>query len=193
MRVKQQPKFLIISFFLIGMYLCIIGTFSIKVEIIPTGTEIQAQIHKKSNIPPFKNIDIIIPNLKQALVTTTKDSKGRTEYRTELEDYQGHRYPVTSYYGSAYYANATLQKQINSSIKNKITFTNSISQKKFMGMGTILLFVSLVWSMANKKATNTTQQQSRPHPYQVPEKMPEEFQTESEEEKYKNINDSIIK
>ena len=167
MKLERQSKTFIVITFLLGLYFCFIGSFPIEIKIFPIGKEMQAQIHKKSKIPPFKDIDITVYNLNQAIVTTSKDYKGHTLYRTELEDYRGYRFPVTSYYDGLYrYNNKKLQKQINASIKNKTEFTNSISQNFFIMLGVAFIFISLMSVIINKKIKNDTKQQSQSSPSQ---------------------------
>ena len=57
---KQPPKLFLLSFFMIGFYFFIVGFLPISVEINPVETQVQGQIHRKSMIPPFKNIVIIL-------------------------------------------------------------------------------------------------------------------------------------
>ena len=189
---KQNPKPFLFLFFIIGLYAFLIGVFPISVEINSTSSGSQAQIHRKSMIPPFKDINIMIPNLKQAVITTSRSSKGGTTYRVELEDFKGYRYPITSYYSSGYRSKARLQDTINNSIRNRAEYKNTFRQPFFMFFGLFFIFVSLLVLKAKNKINKTTQQKT-PVRVQTPYKTHIPQQTESEEEKYKNINDSIIR
>ena len=206
MQKKQPPKLFLLIFILIGLYFFLVGFFPVKIEINPTSAGTQAQIHRKSMIPPFKTIDIFIPNVKQAVITTSRTSKGGTTYRVELEDFKGYRFPITTYFSSGYNSKANLQDRINVSISNRTDFRHTFTQPFFTLFGSIFIIIPLIMLIAVKKTQNNTYQQSRPRQYQVPKETPEEFKrpqgfpipqqpqhTESEEEKYKNINDSIIK
>ena len=212
MKLERQSKTFIVITFLLGLYFCFIGSFPIEIKIFPMGKEMQAQIHKKSKVPPFKDIDITVYNLNQAILTSIRGYiRGDIpEYRTELEDSRGYRFSITSYYdGFTKYENKKLQKQINASIKNKTEFTKSIRQVFYMEFGIVCILLSLMFVIINKKIKNDTKQQSQSSPsqYRRPKETREEFKSpkafpktyqqtqhpESEEEKYKNINDSIIK
>ena len=203
---KQPPKLFLLSFFMIGFYFFIVGFLPISVEINPVETQVQGQIHRKSMIPPFKNIDISIPNLKQAVITTSRSSKGGTTYRVELEDFKGYRYPVTSYYSSGYGSKVRLQDAINTSIRNRYQYKYRTQQNLFILFGFIFMFVPLLALITSKKTNTNSYQKSRPNQDGRPIDGPRQFQRpqdfsiphqtqypESEEEKYKNINDSIIK
>lgn len=189
---KQNPKPFLFLFFIIGLYAFLIGVFPISVEINSTSSGSQAQIHRKSMIPPFKDINIMIPNLKQAVITTSRTSKGGTTYRVELEDFKGYRYPITSYYSSGYRSKARLQDTINNSIRNRAEYKNTFRQPFFMLFGLFFIFVSLLVLKAKNKINKTTQQKT-PVRVQTPYKTHIPQQPESEEEKYNKINNSIIK
>ncbi|MBR3627874.1 MAG: hypothetical protein IKN42_03385 [Elusimicrobia bacterium] len=189
---RKTPIPVLFLFFIIGLYAFLIGVFPISVEINSTSSGSQAQIHRKSMIPPFKDINIMIPNLKQAVITTSRSSKGGTTYRVELEDFKGYRYPITSYYSSGYRSKARLQDTINNSIRNRAEYKNTFRQPFFMFFGLFFIFVSLLVLKAKNKINKTTQQKT-PVRVQTPYKTHIPQQPESEEEKYNEINNSIIK
>lgn len=194
MQKKQPPKIIILIFILIGLYFFLVGIFPIQVEISPAETGMKAQIHRKSMIPPFKNIDIIIPNVKQASVNVSRSSNGQITYRVELEDFQGYRFPLSSYFSSGYHSKVILQDKINASIRNRIEFKDTIYQLFFVFFGLIFIIIPLLILIAVSKTSNNKIQQSQPHvkPQGVP--IPQQTkQPESEQEKYKDINDSIIR
>ena len=203
---KQSPKLFLLLFFIIGFYFFIVGFLPISVEINPTGTQVQGKIHRKSMIPPFKNIDISIPTLKQAVITTSRSSKGGTTYRVELEDFEGYLYPITAYYSSSYKSKIRLQDAINTSIRNRYQYKYKTQQNFFIIFGFVFIFGPLISFILSKKTNTNPYKQSRPNQYRRPIETPRQFQRtqdlsmphqtqypESEEEKYKNINDSIIK
>jgi len=187
---KQTPKPVLFLFLLIGLYAFFIGAIPVKVEISPASMGSQAQIHRISAIPPFKTIDIMIPYVKQAIITSSRTSKGGTTYRVELEDFKGYRYPVTLFYSSGYGHKARLQDTINNSIRNRTEYKNTFRQPFFMLFGLFFILVSLVTLNTTQKTNKTTQQKT---PVRIPSQPRIPQQTESEEEKYNKINNSIIK
>ena len=203
---KQPPKFFLLLFFMIGFYFFTVGFLPITVEIIPAGTQVQGQLHRKSMLPPFKNIDISIPTLKQAVINTSRSSKGGTTYRVELEDFKGNRFPVTSVFSSGYRDKQELQNNINDAIKNRYQYKYKTQQTFFIIFGFIFMFGPLLSLILSKKTNTNPYQQSRPNQYRRPIDRQRQFQRpqdfsiphqtqypESEQEKYSNINDSIIK
>ena len=190
MQKRQTPKPVLFLFLLIGLYAFFIGVSPVKVEINSTSAGSQAQIHRKSMIPPFKDINIMIPSLKQAIITSSRTSKGGTTYRVELEDFKGYRYPVTAFYSSGYNSKAILQDRINDSIRNRSEYKNTFRQPFFIFFGLVFMFVSVIILKVANKTNKNTQQKT---PVRTPYKTHIPQQPESEEEKYKNINDSIIK
>ena len=182
---KQTPIPVLLLFSLMGLYSFLLGLSPVKVEINSTGTESQAQIHRKSMIPPFKTIDIMVSNVKQAIITSSRSSKGAINYRIELEDFKGYRYPITAYYSSGYKSKANLQDRINDSIRNRTEYKNTFRQPFFIFFGLFFIFISVITFKVEKKINKKTS------PYQnIPQQTQ---QPDFEEEKYKNINDSIIK
>ncbi len=116
---------IITAVILIIFYPILILFAPIKVEIIPAKTQIQANIYKRTMRNPFNKV--FIPNVKRAVTTTIKDSNGEIKYRVELEDFQGNRFPVTSYEASGYNSEASIEAKINNSIKNRTHLKYSIS------------------------------------------------------------------
>ena len=55
---------------------------------------------------PFNNK--FIPNVKQAMITETKEG----QCRLELEDVQGHRFPITSYDDPGFESETKLQNRL---------------------------------------------------------------------------------
>jgi hypothetical protein len=116
--MKISKPFLIFLI-IICLYLFFIGVSPVKVKIIPTDMAIQAQIYRRSILPPFNNVGDFIPNLKQAVITTEE----QTKYRVELIDYQGYSFPITLSYSPVYDDEKKLQDNINYSIRNRKSFT----------------------------------------------------------------------
>ena len=203
MKIKQQLKSFPWFFFILGLYFLIVGAFPVKVEIIPTETEIRAHIHRKAMFPPLKNIDTTVHNLKQAIVIESKDSKGRTIYEVALEDFQGRLFPIEALFSSGHRQNVMLQKKINNSIKNKTAITHSINQDSITAFGFVFILASIISFITDKNKNKNKSNKEQPRTNEPSEKKPKEYQslqdflqppkTESEDKKYKNINDSIIK
>ncbi|WP_372519043.1 hypothetical protein [Candidatus Ruminimicrobiellum ovillum] len=194
---KQPPKTFLLLFILIGLYFCIVGSFPVKIEIKKLQSVTEAQIHRKSMIPPFKNIDLIIPNLKQAVITSSRSSKGQASYRVELEGYNGYLYPVTTYYSSGYNSKLSLQTQINNAIKNGTDFNHTICQTFFLFFGalfvTIPLLMLFVVAKANRVKNNIQETKTTQQIRQSMQNQQTQTISDSENKKYEDINDSIIK
>ncbi|WP_413853582.1 hypothetical protein [Candidatus Ruminimicrobium bovinum] len=177
-------------FILIGFYCTLIGCLPVKIKINNVNDVATAQIHKKSVVPPFKDVNINISNLKLAVVTSSRSSKGGTTYRVELETYNGQRYPVTFYYSSGYSSKAKLQDKINEAIRNKTDFDYTVRQVFMIIFGLIFMSIPSVIMFAFMKGGSTT---SKLNKNITATKNISGETNESEEEKYKKINDSIIK
>ena len=181
------------SFFvLVGLYFIINGSLPIKLKIRNVNDVTTAQIHKKSLMPPFNDIDITVPNVKLAVVTTSRGSKGSTTYRVELEAYNGQRYPITNYYSSGYSSKAKLQDKINSMIQNKSDFDYIVRQYFMIYFGLIFTLIPsiMIFSLISKGSSTSTLKKDET--ISSIETTPTK-KVEPEEEKYKDINNSIIK
>ena len=195
-----------IIFFIVGLYLFIVAQFPTKVEITHTEIGIQAHIHRRAMLPPFRSIDVFIPNLQQAVIMTENISEGRPDYRVELADEQGGFFPIAPFFSSDYREVELLAKRLNSSIKGKYNFKsdNIIKHDSLQQFGFIMMLVSIVSLILNmlQKKSNTAQK-PRPSQNRKPTKNSQNVRRtqglsipqkpKSEKEKYKNINDSIIK
>lgn len=188
------PKFWLILylsiFILIGFYFTLTGCLPVEVKIKTVDDVATAQIHRKSMMPPFKDININMPNVKLAIVTSSRSSKGGTTYRVELEAYNGQRYPITFYYSSGYSSKAKLQDKINEAIQNKSDFNYTVRQIFMIFFGLIFMLIpSFIMYVFMKKGPISS---TLKNPITSTETVSAE-EIESEEEKYKKINDSIIK
>ena len=194
--LKKIPKaglILYLSIFIfVGLYFLLNGSMPVEVKISNVNNVTTAQIHRKSIIPPFKDININMPNVKLAVITSSRTSKGGTTYRVELEAYNGQRFPITYYYTSGYSSKANLQDKINFAIQNKTDFHYVVRQYFMMIFGFIFMLIPSIMMFAVIKGKNKTSTLKRPNPT-IPTQPTPTNKTESEEEKYKNINDSIIK
>lgn len=174
-----------LSIFIVsGLWLMLIGLLPVTIEINPVNDTVTAQIHKISVLPPFNNIDLTVTDLKQAVLGSSRGAKGGTTYRVELESFDGKRTPVTKYYSSGYSSKAKLQDAINNAIQNRINFSYVsrdfimiICGLFFVLIPSIIMFV-FIGQEKQKEKNISLEQQTKPI---------------TEEEKYKNINDSIIK
>ncbi len=136
--MKSLKQFFIMAgIFLLLCYPVFIFFAPTKIEIIPTETEIQAKIYKKTILNPFNKK--VIPNLKEAMVTESIEGR----IRLELKDFQGHRFPVTSYKHSGYQSETKLQNKINDAIKNKTYFKYKISSGNLIKVILILALILL--------------------------------------------------
>jgi len=182
------PELFISCFILLGLYLLLTGMFPINIEINPSPDKTEVKIHKKSAVPPFKNIDIVIPNVKQAVIGSSRSSKGGTTYRVEFETFDGKRIPVTSYYSSGYVPKEMLQKTINKVIQDRTEYKHVVRQTFLLIFGFIFTLIPsvmlFVFIIQTKKPTEASAQH-----YQTRDT----FSSQREDEKYNDINDSIIK
>ena len=176
-------------FIFIGLFFTVNGCLPIKIKINNIDNVATAQIHRKSILPPFKDVNINMPNVKLAVVTSSRSSKGGATYRVELEAYNGQRFPITNYYSSGYTSKAKLQDKINSAIQNKSDFDYIVRQPFMIVFGLIFMLIPSIMFFSIIKGT--TQLTCKRNTSSMP--TPISNKPESEKEKYHNINDSIIK
>ena len=194
--LKKIPKvglILYISIFiLVGFYFMLMGILPVKIKIKTIDNVTIAQIHRKSMLPPFKDININMPNVKLAVITSARTSKGSTTYRVELEAYNGQRFPVTYYYSSGYLSKANLQDKINDAIQRKSDFDYIVRQPFMAFFGFIFMLISsiIMFSAIKKGSTTSTLKNSNST---TPTQTAPTNKIEPEEDKYKDINNSIIK
>ncbi len=184
--IPKKGLFLFLSVFIfIGLYFLLSGIFPIEIEIKHNNTA-TAQIHRKSMIPPFKTLNISIPNVKQAVIGSMRGSKGGTTYRVEFESYNGYRVPLTAYYSSGYSSKEKLKNKINEAMRNGTDFKYVTRQTFMMFFGLIFITIPSIMMFlfikAGDKQTNGLKTEQSRHTDNI-----------SEEDKYKKINDSIIK
>lgn len=177
-------------FILIGFYFMVMGILPVEIKIKTVDNVATAQIHRKSMMPPFKDININMPNVKLAIVTSSRTSKGGTTYRVELEAYNGQRFPITTYYSSGYSSKAKLQDKINEAIQNKSDFNYTVRQTFMIFFGLIFMLIPSFMMYVTIKKGPATSTLKRPKTTTSTQPIPT---TTTEEEKYKDINDSIIK
>ena len=170
----------------------LMGILPVKIKIKTIDNVTIAQIHRKSMLPPFKDININMPNVKLAVITSSRTSKGSTTYRVELEAYNGQRFPVTYYYSSGYLSKANLQDKINDAIQRKSDFDYIVRQPFMAFFGFIFMLISsiIMFSAIKKGSTTSTLKNSNST---TPTQTAPTNKIEPEEDKYKDINNSIIK
>lgn len=194
--LKKIPKvglILYISIFiLVGFYFMLMGILPVKIKIKTIDNVTIAQIHRKSMLPPFKDININMPNVKLAVVTSSRTSKGSTTYRVELEAYNGQRFPVTYYYSSGYLSKAKLQDKINDAIQRKSDFDYIVRQPFMAFFGFIFMLISSIIMFSAIKKGSTTSTLKNSNSTTTTQTAPTN-KIEPEEDKYKDINNSIIK
>ena len=182
------PELFISCFILLGLYLLLMGLFPINIEINSSYNKTEVKIHKKSAVPPFKDIDIVIPNVKQAVIGSSRSSKGGTTYRVEFETFDGKKIPITSYYSSGYVPKEKLQKSINKAIQDRTEYKHVIRQTFLLIFGLIFTLIPSLMLFGFISQTKKPMETSAQH-YQTRDNV----SSHTEDEKYNDINDSIIK
>ena len=140
---KFKIRFIItISLFLIlEFYLLLLGTFPIEIETKNIDGEFIIQIHKKSDFPPFDDIDKTIKNVKRAISVTLKDDPDSAMIYIETEN--GERNEFTKI--SQTKAEETIDK-INKAILNKTDFKYTTNREDFVFLGVLYIFVTIFMS-----------------------------------------------
>ena len=180
-RKKVYIIILMISFVLYGLVSLSEGIFKKTVTINPTEKQVNAHLYKKSNWPPFQNIDIFIPNIKQAKMTTHHDRIG-TLYDVELEYSNGKNRTVKN---SSYVPDfaQTLCNKINNAIENRTHFTITFRETTNLVIGIIFIIIGLSFLFYEYLKSKRKEESSIPH---------QTYNPKLEQEKCKDINDSII-
>ena len=179
--MSKTGTFLFLSFFiLIGIYFILMGVFPVEIKINSLNNKATAQIERHSMLPPFNKVNIVIPHLKQALIGTSKSSKGGTTYRVELETFNGNKFPVTTYYSSGYLSKEKLKNKINESIKTGIDIEYTLRQTFMMIFGLFFILIPLIIMFITFYKQDNDKQKTETKPI-------------DEQDKYEKINDLIIK
>ena len=142
-KILFLPELFISFFVLLGLYLLLLGLFPINMEIIPLVNRTEVQIHKKSLLLPFKDVNIVIPNVKQAVIGSSRSSKGGTTYRVELESFDGTIIPVTNSYTSGYKSKQQLLIKVNESIKERVPLEYILTQYTNIVVGFVFIAVAI--------------------------------------------------
>lgn len=191
----QKSKFSIILssmiFFLIGLFEFVNGLNPIYLEINTNSSNITyAKISKRSMVPPFNIINKKVNNLKEAIITMSKTKKNGHIYRIELVDYNGHRTSITSSYSSEYNSKKALQQKINNAIQNKVEFKYTIKDYNLALFGLFFVLLGLFSFFTKVQITNDKKVNNKPKKIDTSTTT---STTQTEHEKYNEINDLIIK
>jgi hypothetical protein len=179
-----------------GILFFLEGLFPKILEIVPTETQVNAYLHTRSTFPPFANIEEFIPNIKQAVIKKERGTKSGTTYRVEIETYNRKSIPVTNdTWGYAF--KQELQTQINDSIRNRTPFTRKFRATSYIlfGIGVIIIAIFSILSDIRTIKRNVEKKKNREilkNPTNISMKNQHQA-TDTESEKYKDINGSIIK
>ena len=202
-KIKKRIKFLLITSMtlILGCFGIYEGLLLTRIEIDPTGSETIARIHKKPLIPIFKDTDIEVPKVYQAIMTrkTRHDSSFFSffNYRVELKAPNWKIVPITTYSVLGYFSNRKLTNQINESIQNKIPFTTQFRDLPFFFAGLFLVLIAgiFIYVEVNEIKRERIKREERKNKRKKLKESPECIQqpAEPKPEKYKDINDSIIK
>ena len=204
-RIKDQiiSLFLLILFVVWGLSFIDDGIFVTTIEIDHTGTETIAHIHKKTMFSPFKKTDIVVPKVYQVRMKRNAPESLFTalSYRVELKASNWKIVPVTTNSILRYFSNRKLTNQINESIQNKVPFRTEFREVTSIFLGAFIImmcYLFVVIYICDKKEAKLRMQERRTRrrmKMKMAEENPEYIQQSAEPkpEKYKNINDSIIK
>lgn len=200
-----------ILFLLMGIGIASDGIPTKTIKIAPTETQINVYTHTKSTWPPFKSIDYSVKNVKHAVLT----GKGSlSSFRSlKLETYNGKYFHITA--GSHFPSfRQNLKNRINDAIESRTPSTivfretpSLIEGIAFTIVGILTILFGLFWHIKTKrnkkiKEANINDEQKKlldvlqQHIQQKEQGLDtprQQNKSKLEQEKYKNINDSIIK
>ena len=141
---KFKLRFIItISLLLIlEIYLLLLGTFPIEIETKNINDEFIIQIHKKSDFPPFDNIDKTIKNVIRAIfVISENDSKSATIY-IEAENGEKDKFAKTDKTEAK-----EITDKINKAISSKTDFKYTTKREDFIFLGILYIFATIFISI----------------------------------------------
>ena len=110
-----------IIFILFGLYTIYFNFQSIS-EIKNVNNETVMEVYKKSLIPPFKEIDFVINNIKTTELDPAKEKRALgVRYSINVEDFNNNKtiLPIISY---SYEKQKNLSEKMNNAIKNNENF-----------------------------------------------------------------------
>lgn len=126
--MKTTAFLLGIIFVLIGLY-CLFFKFESAFEIKNINNEITMEVYKSSYIPPFKEKDFVINNVKTTEVDPAQEKKSTVKYSVSVEDVNNNKttLPIKSY---SYRDQKNLSENINEAIRNNENF-KCVDKKDF--------------------------------------------------------------
>ena len=194
--------------------------FPTVVEIKHLENKTQATIGHKFIFSNSLKHSLLISNVKEAKMIKGLNASAKEAFKIVLVDKDGELYSVTSYFSSSKdESKQLLLKRLNTAIKSDVDFTFEIINKKSMVLSIICIVIpSLIlyfWISYKLKESKKEARVLKQRPAQKTEEEiylennpiseaelerqaleaenPVEEPKESDGEKYKNINDSIIK
>ena len=147
-----------IVFIIIGTAFFVEGIPTKTITIVPAETQVNAYLHRRSTLPPFKSIDKFVPNVKQAILekeTNYRTGRALNYYSVVLETYDEKKINLTD--SSLLPVSwEKLQNQINESIQNKTPFTKTFREDFlfFFGLTLIIVGIFLQWYEYRKRKEN---------------------------------------
>ena len=217
-RPLTKQELSILSTIIFGIFWLLLG-FGIAsdgipintIEIVPTETQVNVYTHTRSTWPPFKSIDYSVKDVKHA-VLNSKGSLSSFRY-LELETNKGTFFHITG--GSSFPSfRQNLHDRLNDAILNRTRSTivyrelpNLIEGIAFTIVGILTILFGLFWHIKTKrnqkiKEANINDEQKKlldvlqQHIQQKEQGLDtprQQNKSKLDQEKYKNINDSIIK
>ena len=122
-----------IIFILFGLYTVCFNFQSVS-EIKNINNETVMEVYKSSLIPPFKEIDFVINNVKTTELDPAKEKRTLVSYSINVEDFNNNKttLPITSY---SYEKQKDLSEKMNNAIKNNENFkhVDKSSSDKMLG------------------------------------------------------------
>jgi hypothetical protein len=135
-----------IVFIIMGIAFFVEGIPTKTITIVPTETQVNAYLHRRSTWPPFKSIDEFVSNVKQAILETKinyKKDRKYEDYLVALETYSGKKFYVTDV-SMFLVSEQKLQNQINEAIQNKTHFTKTFREDFLLFFGLTLIIVGII-------------------------------------------------
>jgi hypothetical protein len=157
---KEKKAYLMLAALLLifaGLGFSSEGLFTKTVTINPAETQVNAYLHRRSTWPPFKNIDDVVPNVKQAVMTTNY-GKYLNSYAVELETYNSKYNKSIKDYSYLPYFAKNLQNKINEAIQNKTSFTITFRETSSVVAGLLFILAGISMLLYNSLKTKYKEQ-----------------------------------
>ena len=132
-----------IMLLLIGLYLSCFN-FEAALELKTVNNEQIMEVYKKSYIPPFKEIDFIINNVKTTSLNPAEEKRSvGVKYSIDVENYNNHKIklPIISY---SYRDQRDLSDKINNAIQNNENFAYVYKFELDNMIGLIFIFIAFI-------------------------------------------------